>query len=121
MRPLIGFRLTAAMFLLAPVLVVASPGSQAEASPAAAASPSVVTLITGERVQLTTNADGQVAATLLDVQGSSASRQAQVFAAAGHTYVVPQEAVGALGQLDLSLFDISAQVAGAVQQVQIEW
>jgi len=121
MRPLIGFRLTAATFLLAPALVVA-PAAQAEASPAAAASPSVVTLVTGERVQLTTNADGKVAATLLDVQGSSASRQVQVFAAAGHTYVVPQEAVGALGrQLDPSLFDISAQVAGAAQQVQIEW
>ena len=124
MRPLIRFRLAAATFLLAPALVVA-PAVQAEASPAvpaAAASPSIVTLITGERVQLTTNADGQVAATLLDVQGSSASRQVQVFVAAGHTYVVPHEAVGALGrQLDVSLFDISAQVAGAAQQVQVEW
>ena len=51
MRPLIGLRLTAAIFLLAPALVVASPGARTEASPAAAGSSSIVTLITGERVQ----------------------------------------------------------------------
>lgn len=121
MRRKVSLRLATATFLLAPAVVVAAAVRPAEAAPTPAAAPSVVTLVTGERVQLATNAAGQVAATLLDVQGS-ASRQVQVFAAAGHTYVVPHEAVAALGrQLDLSLFDISAQVAGAAQQVQIEW
>jgi hypothetical protein len=122
MRRLVPLRLATAIFLFAPALVVGPVAQAAPTGSSLAASPSIVTLITGERVQLTTNADGQVAATVLDAQGSSAPRQVQVFVAAGHTYVVPQEAVAALGrQLDASLFDISAQVAGAAQQVQVEW
>ncbi|MGE5335331.1 MAG: hypothetical protein ACM3N4_11570 [Nitrososphaerota archaeon] len=82
-------------------------------SPTAAAAPispthiATYTLITGDRVAVTTTPDGRPNVTL--ISSPSGSKAFQVLASGQHLYVLPYYAAGYIGQpLAISLFDVNA-------------
>jgi hypothetical protein len=76
------------------------------ASPPAAAA-EVYTLITGDRVAVTTTPDGKPSVNL--VSSTTGATTLEVLSSGPHLYVLPGDAAGFIGQpLDLGLFDIDA-------------
>lgn len=79
----------------------------ATASPTGATQVATYTLITGDRVAVSTTPDGRPNVTLRS--GSSGSRSFQVLASGQHLYVLPFYAAGFIGQpLSIDLFDVNA-------------
>ena len=64
-------------------------------SPAAA--PRVVTLITGDRVAVSTRPDGKPLVTIAPADRGGAPVSFQTLTADGHVYVIPQDAAGFIG------------------------
>jgi Subtilase family len=104
--------LTAAVAGLALALI--GPSSLAQANVATTTAPSppsatakIYTLITGDRVTVTTTPDGKPSVNL--ASSPAAATTLQVLSSGTHLYVVPSDAAGFIGQpLDLSLFDVNA-------------
>jgi hypothetical protein len=72
----------------------------------------VVTLITGDRVDVSTTPDGRRTVTVIPDPGGSTTAM-QTLSSGPHLYVIPQDAAGAIGApLDLGLFDVNALIAG---------
>src|SRR5262249_46880989 len=72
-----------------------------------------VTLVTGDRVLLTTDAAGRVSASF--TPGSpDFGRPVHTLSMSGHTYVVPQLPLRLRRKLDMSVFDVSALTGGRV-------
>ncbi len=75
-------------------------------------SPTVVTLITGDRVALSYTGDGRPVVAFNPAGGPQAGGGFQTLTAGPHVYVIPLDAAGYLGApLDLSLFDVTALAA----------
>ncbi|HEX8032288.1 MAG TPA: S53 family peptidase [Ktedonobacterales bacterium] len=111
MRHPIVRRIVVAVLLIA--CLVAGFAVSQRSSQAAAATPSgatrlaTYTLITGDRVAVSTTPDGRPSVTLLS--SSSGSRSFQVLASGQHLYVLPYYAAGYIGQpLSIDLFDVNA-------------
>jgi hypothetical protein len=104
----------ASLVLIGSVLVPpAAAGAEAPTGDAGTGpARTVVTLITGDRVAVSTTPDGRRAVTVIpDPDGSTTA--AQTLSSGPHLYVVPQDAAGAIGApLDLSLFDVTVLIAG---------
>jgi hypothetical protein len=76
------------------------------------AAPHVVTLITGDRVALSTLPDGKPLVTLSPADRGGAPVSFQTLTAGGHVYVIPHDAAGFIGgPLDVGLFDVTNLVA----------
>jgi hypothetical protein len=93
----------------AAALAVPAAGATADtalAQPFAAGSTHTVTLITGDQVTLATSANGTTDYRIRPVSGNRGFESFQ--AGNGDRYVIPAIAVPYLGQLDPSLFDVSA-------------
>src|SRR6266404_5116418 len=75
-------------------------------------SPTLVALITGDRVALSYTQDGRPVVAFIPAGGPQAGNGYQTLAFGSHVYVIPLDAAGYLGApLDLSLFDVTALVA----------
>ena len=99
---------------VAPADVRGAAASGTSAIPAASlqGSPTVVTLITGDRVALGSTADGRPVVAFNPPGGPQAGGGFQTLVVGGHVYVIPMDAAGYLGApLDLSLFDVTALAA----------
>src|SRR5579859_2028781 len=78
----------------------------ASASPSGPTSMATYTLITGDRVAVSTTPDGRPNVTLLS--SSSGAGSFQVVASGQHLYVMPSYAAGYIGQpLSIDLFDVN--------------
>lgn len=130
-------RTTAAAGGLVTMVVVAAGGlaavaqatladaSTAATAPAASTRPAsrVITLITGERVRLTTIDGGRTIASMEPAGGNSPASgsspaRVRTMSVGEHTYVVPDSAAPYLGrQLDLALFDVSRPP----ENVEVTW
>ena len=119
-----------AVLAVAGALTAAPIAGNAQETPAAtarigaqAAPGQVVTLPTGERVVLASDAGGRAVRSVQPAAGTAAGApgepaRVRTMAAGDHFYVVPDEALPYLGrQLDLALFDVAAPVAA----LQVQW
>jgi len=82
--------------------------------PAAAlsGSPTVLTLITGDRVALSYTTDGRPVVAFNPASGLQTGAGYQTLTLGSHVYVIPLEAAGYVGApLDVSLFDVTALAA----------
>src|SRR5882762_4827423 len=92
----------------------AQSAGAAASIPAAAlsGSPTVLTLITGDRVALSYTTDGRPVVAFNPASGLQTGAGYQALTFASHVYVIPLDAAGYLGApLDLSLFDVTALAA----------
>ena len=97
---------------IAPADVRGASGTSAIAAASLRGSPTVVTLITGDRVALSYTADARPVVAFNPPGGPQAGGGFQTLVAGGHVYVIPMDAAGYLGApLDLSLFDVTALAA----------
>ncbi len=99
--------------------LVASPAALASGGSASAASSGAsheaarsVTLVTGDRVQVSTSTEGRQTAAVVSAHRSGAAGVFQTFTRGGDLYVVPESAVPYLSTtLDVGLFDVTRLAA----------
>ncbi|QKJ18314.1 S8 family serine peptidase [Microbacterium hominis] len=127
MKPFRRYLAGACIGLLAAPLIITS--AQAEPVPAAAADPtaaateqSVVTLITGDRVHVTTYPDEAVA---IDIDPAERATGVEpVFSKQeydGHTYVIPSDVAALVGEmLDPALFDVRGLVDAGYDDASVD-
>src|SRR6266436_5610657 len=116
-KPALRIGLLAALVALT-AAYVRRAGAQSRSAttsiPAAAlsGSPTVLTLITGDRVALSYTTDGRPVVAFNPASGLQTGAGYQTLTLGSHVYVVPLDAAGYLGApLDLSLFDVTALAA----------
>lgn len=99
----------ASLVLVGIATVGASPGAATTtAAPGLSSEPVIVTLITGDRVAVSTQPNGRPMVTVAPAGHEGSPVGFQTLTAQGHVYVIPQDAAGYIGApLDLGLFDVT--------------
>ena len=114
-KPALRIALLVSLIALADVPLAGAQSAGAAATPPAAAlkaAPTVLTLITGDRVVLTSTVDGRPIVALDPAGGQQAGSGYQTLTYNTHVYVIPYDAAAYVGApLDLSLFDVTALAA----------
>ena len=116
-KPALGIGLLAALVALTAADVRRASAQSASAAPSVPAaalsgSPTVLTLITGDRVALSYTTDGRPVVAFNPASGLQTGTGYQTLTLGSHVYVIPLEAAGYVGApLDVSLFDVTALAA----------
>ena len=121
MHKRVGAILAATSLVVALASTLPQSAIAADASSGAPSSPvATYTLITGDRVAVSTAPDGRPEVTLVSSPGGA--RAIQVIASGPHLYVLPNDAAGFIGQpLDLSLFDVNAVQPSTQPALSVEF
>ncbi|MGH3471501.1 MAG: S53 family peptidase [Nocardioidaceae bacterium] len=95
-------------FMLTPMTLTSAVADlTASGDSATSATSATYTLVTGDRVHVSTTPDGRPVVSLASSPGGATS--IQVLSSGSHLYVLPNDAAGFIGRpLDLSLFDVSS-------------
>src|SRR5207244_12505160 len=94
------------------IALTSASAREVHAQGVAAKSPTVVTLITGDRVALSSLNDGRPVVAFEPAAGPQAGSGYQTLMIGAHVFVIPLDAAGYLAApLDLSLFDVTALAA----------